>query len=428
MRGSAPVVVFLLAAGAAQAGELSVRGNLDWITAARGTLARDAAPNAENRVFRLPTGLLSSELRPNVRVGFGDSLDLVLRPRFLAEVTKARVGEDWWGEQSNAAMEWIELFATWRPDPSVSVTYGIQNFQWGPTELLGPSNRLFHQPGLTRDPLFVTEGRHLVRVNASAGRAWSAVALLEVADNGVRPFVAGEPFAPRGLLKAEYLSDSGAHYVGVVVGGGAGERPWFGEYAQVTPLENLTLYVDASHGRGSRAWYPKELPPFGVPVFERDRLGSRWLRTLAVGGARYDFDGGAELRGEFVWNDAGWTADELRLAQRAASVVAPGEEGAGAGPVWLAPYLAPGLEFLGRRLAYASLRVPDLPPGKRLQLSLRYLHSLTDNSGAGFLTASFDASDTTVIFLSLLATRGSEFGEFARTVRGTLTLAAVRSW
>jgi len=160
----------------------------------------------------------------------------------------------------------------------------------------------------------------------------------------------------------------------------------------------------------------------GVAAFDQTETRAS-LRTLALGGARYTFEGGADVRLEILFDEAGWDRAQLALASRAAG---PSPLPGGAG--LLAAWLLPGFEIVGRQHAYASVRLPDLPPRKRLALQARYLAALEDGSGAAFVTASFDAADSVVLFASAAATHGAGDAALSRLVRGTAAAGAVVSW
>ncbi len=418
---SAPRAVCLaiaFAAASAHAQEVSVRGHLEWITAVRGTLPADTEVNPDNRVFALPQLLGQTELRPSLRLDFDATLQLVLRPRFLVVAEKARTGDAWQDAEGEASAEWTELYGTWNVSDSVQLTYGLQNFQWGPAELLGPSNRLFHEVGFNRDPVYHVRGKHLVRVNLSAGREWSLIVLAEVAPNHDPAFVAGEPFESKGQVKVEYASDDGAWYAGLTGGAAAESRPWWGEYAMVSIGDAVSAYVDATHAQGSRAWYPVATGG-GRAVFEQTRKDEARVRTLAVGGLRYAFESGDDLRLEYVFDDAGYTREQIELAPvalRSALSRAQAE-----------PYFAPGLELLSRHLVYGSLRVPALPPSKRLTFHARYLYSLTDGSGLAYPTLLAEVGEAWALFLSAGIAHGPEEGELSRLARATVVLGVVLS-
>jgi hypothetical protein len=72
-----------------------------------------------------------------------------------------------------------------------------------------------------------------------------------------------------------------------------------------------------------------------------------------------------------------------------------------------------------------SLRVPQLPPGDRLTLQLRYLISFTDRSEFVFGTWLYEATDALTLFLSTSLTFGPRYGELSRLVRGGAVLGAV---
>jgi hypothetical protein len=373
-------------------------------------------------VLEVPAGGVQTELRPDLRLEWGTALTAVARPRFLLKVERAETADGWQAERSTAVAEWIEGYATWRVSDRLALSYGLQNFQWGPAELVSPSNRIFHSTGFYRDPVFVVRGRHLARVNVSAGRAWSAVLLAEVGGNGEPAFVAGEPFEQKVQAKLEYSAPAGDLYAAVTGGASQRSRGWLGEYVTVPLFAGLSAYADAVHTVGRRAWYPVPDPALGAR-FEQTGMETRGARTTALAGLRYSFVNGNDVRLEYLFDEAGWTDDQLALAERAALASL-----AGGDPSGVERFLDPGLELLGRHLLYASLSLPDLPPAERTRLQARYLRSLTDGSGAAFVTGSYDATDSVVAFASLSATHGPADGALSRLTRATFALGATVNW
>ncbi|MBA3886056.1 MAG: hypothetical protein H0X67_10035 [Acidobacteria bacterium] len=396
---------------------VSWRASVEWIGAMRGTDPAETRLNPGNTRFRIPQFRAQAEVRPNVRIELGPRITAVVRPRGLATAQAAWATGLPRTTENDASANWTEAYLNWRPTDSLQLTYGLQNFQWGPAELLAPSNRIFHETGVFRDQLYYVRGRHLLRVNLSSGRQWSLVGLAELTGNGEDPFVAGEPFRRQGQVKGEYAGGSGRGYIGVTAGARQGSRPWFGEYASYELAAGLSAYADATHTRGSRAWYPVALPSGAATFVRRDLEADAW-RTLAVAGVRYAFVAGPDARLEYLYQDAGYTRGEV---DRAAAAL-------GASPTQAAPFTAPGLEFLGRRLALASLRVPDLPPNDRLALQGRYLRSFTDRSGVAFLTGTLDAADAVVLFASGSVTHGRDTAEFSRLAKVGVVAGAVWTW
>jgi hypothetical protein len=204
------------------------------------------------------------------------------------------------------------------------------------------------------------------------------------------------------------------------VTGGArqGERPWFGEYVSVTLVAGLSAYVDAVHQQGSLAWYPVG-GPRGAAFVQLDR-GSGAVRTLVVGGLRYSFVNGTDARVEYMHQDAGYRRSQFALAALAVATQ-PSRETADR-------WLRPGLEFAGRDFVLGSVRVPAVPPVRRVGLHAQYLASLTDRSGLVYVTTTVDASGALVVFGTVTATYGDDVAEFSRLVRASVVGGVVWSW
>jgi hypothetical protein len=401
---------------------LGFRGRLEWITAATATAPRDTEVNPRNAVLRIPQASAQSELRPDLRVERGAELQVVARPRLLLEAAKTKVGGAWQPVTRDAKVSWLDLYGAWRVNDRLTVAYGRQSFQWGPAELLSPSNRIFHETGFARDPLYVVHGKTLVRVNLSAGQSFSAIVLVETEDDGEEPFRAGAEFEQKAAVKLEWTAESGRGYLGVTGGGGEVGRGYFGEYAAVQLTDGWSLYADAVHTAGSEAWVPVERPGAGVAFEQPGRL--RGLRALAVGGTRYTFADGTDFRIEYVFDEAGWDRTRFRLANRAAAAFPPTADQAARVGAWQRP----GFELLGRQLGYVSMTFTELPPRKRTKVQLRGMQSLDDGSSAVFLTVSHDATDSTVVFVSATGTEGRTDTALARAVHGSAVAGVVVNW
>jgi hypothetical protein len=343
----------------------------------------------------------------------------VFRPRWRGTAAFTRTDDDPRRDGLEGHATVPELYVNWRATDVVSMAYGLQNFQWGPAELLSPSNRVFHEVGTFRDPLYYVRGRHLVRVNVSSGKQWSAVALAEVGGTDEPAFRAGEHFEPAGQAKAEFTTASGGGYLGVTGGARQGERPWFGEYGSVTLVAGLSAYLDAVHQQGSLAWYPVPAGR-GAAVFAQADRVSGAVRTLLVGGLRYSFVNGTDARVEYMHQDAGYTRTQFDLAALAVATQ-PSRETADR-------WLRPGLEFIGRDLVLGSVRVPDMPPARRIGLHVQCLASLTDRSGLVYATTVVDASGALVVFGTVTATYGGDTAEFSRLARASVVGGIVWSW
>ena len=411
----APAAAFAQDAGGPP---LAVRANVQWIGAAMAATPAETWLNPANGVLGIPQATWLGEARGDIRVSRGDRLRLVLRPRVRASAEGTRAGDLARAWNHEATFEMTEAYLAWRPSDSVGVTYGLQNFQWGPSELMSPSNRLFHEIGVFRDPLYSVRGKHLLRLNLSAGRQWSLVALGELGARCDAPFRGGAPCRRGAQAKVEYTTASGAHYVGLTAGVRGGEPPWAGGYAAFELPAGVSLYADFSVQQGSQAWYPVDGAAGRLAFDTSDRRGE--LRGLALGGVRYTHSGSFDARLEVLGHGAGYT--------RAQVSVAPLAVAADPSPESVARWLNPGLEFLGRSVVLVALSGHDLLAADRVDVLARYVGSLTDRSGAAFATTTVDLAGAVVAFGSLLVTHGGELTEFARLAGAAAVAGLIWSW
>ncbi len=409
-----PVVLATLATASARAeGEVTVRGQLDVIGAARTMVPAETPLNPKNAALRIPHLALTGEARPSAEAQVGGWLTLVARPRLVGGFSMAQVNGAWPDGKTELAVTVPELYGTWQASDWFALTWGLQNFQWGPGELASPSNRLFHETGLVRDPLYLVQGRHLVRANLSSGRELSVVGLVELSAIDEQPFIAREELDRSAHLKVEYAEATGHWLVGVVGSAWLAHEATVGEYAQLQLNDVVALYVDASHGRERRGWYPGR-HAFVHRAVDDDELE---VFSTALVGARLSFDGGVELRGEYLYQQAGWDARDLDDA--AALVGATGD---------LEPYLAPGFELVGQHFVYLAARAAELPPLKKLTVQPRLLWSATDRSAAAFVTVSAEAGERTTAFLSAFASVGDPADELSRFARAAVTFGVINTW
>jgi hypothetical protein len=402
---------------------LDTRHSFDWVQLGSYAVPADSEINPDNSIFLIPQWRASSEMRPNLRVIIKESLQIIARPRFRLELSKTQANKSWQKEELKVSSRWNELYGAYQAAPNLGVSYGLQNFQWGEAESLSPSNRIFHETGLTRNSVTEIRGKHLVKVNYSIGQNWSTVGLLETEDNGEEAFQAGEKFERKLLVKQEYATQSGGAYLGLVFGTAESSRPWFGEYGSLMLGDVVSVYFDASHARGSKALYPTTDSVTGIPQgFTQAKLNETKIYTLAVVGAKASLEKGAEVRTEYIYNQSGYSADELAQGVQLASTPSPLQE------AFLAAYAAPGLEVPGKQYAYVSGRMPDLGPGDKIAVSARYLHSLTDQSGSAFMNMDWSTSNEGMFFLGGSFSHGKKDSELNRFLNASMFLGHRQSW
>jgi len=399
----------LCAVSGARADSLEWRTAFDWFASAQAIVPPGSPGNPGNRILRIPLLTIENEARPSLRFDYA-TFQLVVRPSFAAAVSTTRIDQAWQAPKLGIRADWADLYGAWRVTDSLSLSYGLQNYQWGPAETLSPSNPIFHQP-YTRTILTLIRGKHLVRANLSPSRSWSIVVVLEPRDNGEPAFVSGTAFDRKALVKLEYTRPSGDSYLGITAGKGETSRGWVGEYGVLSLTDALSIYGDARHMMGSDVLYPTGILEPGR-AFAATQANSRAIQTIAVAGARYQFADGEDLRIEYLQNDPGYSSDQLaRSAQAAASLAAIDPSVVGA-------YASPGLDIPGRMYLYASARAPKLGPHDHLSLSAQYLQSLTTRNAALIVNAEWIYDDALVFFISAAAVPGPQGEDLTRLTRG----------
>ena len=404
---------------------LTVRSSMSWFT--YGSLLQtvdDSPANPDNTVLQLDTQSGGIDLRPDIRAASG-VLKIIARPQLKMLVSKSRIGGKDTTEHPKSSGRWIESYGVLTASDKVQVSYGLQNYQWGAAESLSPSNRIFHENIDGKGPLYAVEGRNLARVNITWKKNLNTVLMSETEKaKDVADFRAGETFQTRALMKHELNWNNGADYFGVVFGSPETGDSWIGEYFNVVLMDGLSVYADASHQKNSEAWYPvfeksQLAPSQDVVQLRQSKIASNKVYTLAVAGARYSFEGGSDLRFEYISNDAGWTNEENERSVVALNL---------GSPLQVADYtqnlqriLKPGLEYRGRRFALVSMRVPDAFEFKDCTIYGRVLRSLTDGSSTLYGSLEYVFWSASTLLVSAYTTQGKPESDLRGVVSSAVT-------
>ena len=390
---------------------LTTRSSMSWYTF--GTLTQpvnDSPLNPDNTTLQLDTQSAAFDIRPDLRVQ-GGSFKLIARPQLKTVMRKSKIKGADSTEHPKSTGRWIEAYGVLTASDKVLVSYGLQNYQWGAAESINPSNRIFHENVDSKGILYTVEGRNISRVNLSWTKKINSVLMSETEKaKDITEFRSEETFQTKALMKHEMNWNSGADYLGFVYGSGETGGAWLGEYFNLTVADGLTLYGDAAHQKNSDAWYPVKQRSAQAPTQEtiqltQAKVSSGKTYTLAVLGTRYSFEGGSDLRFEFIANSAGWTKEENEVAMDALNTSSPLQVAyfrANLGRI-----LRPGLEYRGQKYALVSLRVPDAFSTKDLTVYARMMRSLTDFSASFYSSLEYGFWSSSTLILSAYMTQGS---------------------
>ncbi|HEY8278866.1 MAG TPA: hypothetical protein VIH99_04540 [Bdellovibrionota bacterium] len=376
--------------------------------------------NPGNRVLQLPQEVESLEARPDWRI-VAPRWSLTARPRGVVsrERVKTSLGSS---SRVIAKQRWSEAFGTWNATDSVSLDYGLQNFQWGPAESASPSNRIVRDTIQVKDALYLVRGKHLVRLSWVPSPEWSEILLVEPTGNGEGEPEPNEPHRVKVALKSEISWSGGRHFAGLVAGWRDHAGGWIGEYVNLELVDGLFAYGDLSHQKGSLAYYPTYDPSGRFTIFSQNRRHDGILDTFSVIGLRYAFENGNDIRLEWIHQDAGYSKFQLEQAKAAFSSTNPLQLAA------LAPHLAgalqPGLDFPATHYLFSSARFPDSFGIRNWNLYARVLHSLQDAS------TSFFASSENAIgeHGTLIGSLGLTQGQLTDELKGAVDLAALLAY
>lgn len=368
----------------AEAQPLNVRSSLSWFTTGTAQEPVDDSPlNPNNEILQIDSQIGAIDLRPNIKADSGQ-FQLIARPQLKMVTTKTTVKNELGTERPKSSARWIEAYGNLVASDKVQVSYGLQNYQWGAAESFNPSNRIFHETADAKGLLYAVEGRNIGRANISWTKNLSTILMSETElIKDATEFRAEETFQTRSLMKHEVNWNSGADYLGVVFGAPEKGSPWVGEYFNLSLFEGLSLYGDAAHFKNSEAWYPvyetsAQVASQKVVALRQSRIDDQKVYTIGVGGLRYSFEGGSDLRVEYIYNGAGWSTEETKRAML--SLDTKNQLQLPDYKTNLKRILRPGLEYRGQRFVLGSLRIPDALYTKDLTLYGRVLRSLNDFS------------------------------------------------
>ena len=411
-------------------------GTLSLLTVAEHLDLDKGSPlNPSNENIQAPHDLLTSELRPNLKIT-ARNVQLIARPRVHYTYGLVQVDQHERDASSATTSYLSEAFGQWTVSESLSFSYGLQSYQWGSAEALSPSNRIFHETAVQRNILYEVRGHNLARLNFSAGKSFSTVVMAEVKDNpeDKTTFVADEVWQPKVLIKSEYNWNEGADYFGIVAGAYQHGLPWVGEYfsSGLPFFDGLSVFADISHQWGSDAWYPEantvatRLGPQQQTTFVQAFQNSRKAFTLAAAGLKYDFINGVIIRGEYIFNEAGYTRRQFQAATAAV---------ASRNPLQLAVlgdnvrrFLGSGLDLPGQRYGYVSVHVPDFLTIRDLMFDARTFYALADHSSLSYASLDYKAGDHGTVSLASAGSTGPKDGELRGYAKSVEYLSYRHDW
>lgn len=213
------------------------------------------------------------ELRPDLKVTPLNPLELNIRPIFKNSVGNIPTDNKF----KNKSDLWInEGFFSLKLTEPIKVHLGTQNYLWGPSEVVSPTN-IFYEDLVNRpSPLFLLRGINMTRINYSPSQNISVVAMAQIK----RTEHNHEDL--KKILKIEFSSTEGDFSIGGTVATKEenNDTKSFGNYLSYTLNSTLHFYYEYKLDLKDDHTYP-----------------------YYVGGIRYTFVDGTEIRNEYIYKD-----------------------------------------------------------------------------------------------------------------------------
>ncbi|OFZ31401.1 MAG: hypothetical protein A2622_02105 [Bdellovibrionales bacterium RIFCSPHIGHO2_01_FULL_40_29] len=331
----------------------------------------DTDINPNNQVLLLPIFKSEIDFRGEVKWDFNQS-KIIIRPRWLGYQS---ISENYATSErhveSKGKIDLTDAFVETHWTRSFSTTIGLQVYQWGPAELLSPSNPIFHFNSSQRSLFYKEKGKVLIRSNLSLNKFNSIVAFVEPISNNEPEWRAESDFTVKALIKYEKSWDDSSQYWGLVTGLQEESNYFIGEYINLIPLESVSIYLDARHSQEKNNFTPL-FNGISYDMMSARTISSNWDSLLISG---FRFEGRFDFRLEYIFNQAGFEQEELINAISAIQNFLS--------PLYasnLKRFTKPGLELLGRQYLYSSIRITEPFSISETNIYFRWIHSLQDSS------------------------------------------------
>jgi len=363
-------------------------------------ILKNSLINPQNSVLKLPDQIQTFEVRPDLQWQLGEALNLVVRSRHLLQQNEIPKGKD----PLEGISDLTDLFFSYQHSDQTTLVLGLQNYQWGPAEILSPSNVFYHFKNDQRSYYYKEKGRVLLRVNHSLSEKTQLTLVSEPVDNRTPNWVAEVDFNPQSAFKIERQLSTPVDLVALIVGQSGSNGQYLATHFNFSIQETYSFYADVKIEKNGSYYNPQLVSPGTYDLVLSTLNSDRPGQTLAVVGFR--LEGEFDFRQEMIMNEAGlsgsdWNRTKLAITTLSPSLVAN-----------LNRFNRSGLELLSNSYSYTSIRFPDFGTTKQIHTSTRWLKNLVQDSSVLQLNLEYDFNDWMVLSSELLLSLGEKDTEF----------------
>jgi hypothetical protein len=339
-----------------------------------------ATPLNPNNTFGIPSNQAAFQFRPDFNLKLR-KFEFDLRPRFYS--TRSRVNYPGMGpDRRNQHKVFLnEGSIRFRPYDQLTLSYGRENLQWGPSSLVSPSNP-FNANNGKNNPNLEQPGLDYARAVWVVDHAVSVSLIQNTGKGRLDP---RNRYRKARAIKVDYTGDK--TFFSLIGSKADGEAGRIGGFAGWNVSDALLLHAEGSAGRKSNGTGPDR----------RDR------QLLA--GASYTLESGPTLTGEYFINKDGCVDAPIQVCLQRRGAV-----------------LDPALPLTRRR--YAMLQYLDTKIGGKLNLTARYIRNLDDSSSQLVVNAEYELGRNWQLYAVPSYFRGTPDSEFGSLLHRSLFVGA----
>ncbi|HEY8269995.1 MAG TPA: hypothetical protein VIG33_03850 [Pseudobdellovibrionaceae bacterium] len=367
--------------------------------------------NPNNQLLYLPSQAFDVEIKPTLKIDSTHyNLKVVLIPRLQfhsARYNFGSVNES----QRLADYGFWEAYTHWELIKNVNLSVGIINSQWGPSDILSPSQFLFSDLLIKLEPFQSTQGVEMAVVQWTPNQNFTLTGMGELDPFGWEhtdtPPYRDRTSKKRVLLRGEFATGSGDFNLGLVLGRKHTdrERAQAGSYAMWNYTNFTQIYYDIGLQQGSERLYIDDTGTL-LPAYADDSTAFQ----VSLVGHRFTFVNGIEWRIEYLHNDFGPSKEQRQRTYRLIHATPLATQYLSILNDSVSPL--PGQEFI-----YNSFRW-DNPPFLEAVFSnshiyLRNIFSLTDPSQLFNFAIETSLTDQLSHSIAFIATSGDNESELS---------------
>ncbi|KDB08990.1 hypothetical protein LIG30_1973 [Burkholderia sp. lig30] len=329
--------------------------------------------NPDN-ALAIPRYQTELDFRPDFHLNIRD-FEFGVKPRFTTSWSRVQNGLAAGTDTTNATAYVNEWIARYRVTNQVLVSYGRENLQWGPSQLLSPSNP-FNQNNGKNNPAIEQPGLDYGRVVVIPNASWTMSMIANTGSGRLVP--SGEetiPFRRAYAAKLDYTGDK--TYLSLIASKRETAAYRIGYFGGWTVSDALLAYSEGSVALSRDRGLPH--PDFDV-----------------LAGAAYTLEAGPTVTVEYFHHNAGCTHSEISQCASPASI-------------------DPTRPF--PRRDYVLLQYLDTKIFRKLNVTVRLIQDLNDHSTELVSFFEYEVGQNWQLYLVPSVTRGPSSSEFGSLLR-----------